>query len=62
VQTSVVTALFLDKKLAMECLSAKNRVQCDKRWIEETKKVLAAIGEEHPYFSISHSTGLKLIE
>jgi len=61
--TSAVVALFLDGVAARLCLTEHDdHVPCDPRWLESTKIVLSAIGDNHPDFVITHSHGLALIE
>jgi hypothetical protein len=60
-QTSGIVALFLDEAAATACLEAGNPQLCDARWLESTKAVLAAIGEKHPSFHISHDPDLDLL-
>lgn len=59
--TSSIVALFMDKTKAEECLASNDLKPCDPRWIEETKIVLDAIGDNHPVFEICHWPGLALI-
>ena len=61
IQTSGIVALFLDEAAATACLEAGNPQLCDARWLESTKAVLAAIGEKHPSFHISHDPDLDLM-
>ena len=60
-QTSGIVALFLDEVAAMACLEAENAVLCDARWLDSTKAVLDAIGENHPSFFVSHDPDLDLL-
>ncbi len=48
-----IVALFKTKKEAKECFAKLNLQYCDKRWIKETKQVLADIGPNHPDFKIA---------
>ncbi len=59
-QTSLIAALFKDKADALLCFRKADRVACDLRWAPFTKEVLAAIGDNHPCFSICRSPGLAL--
>lgn len=51
--TSSVIALFQEEDLARLCLVEEDHQPHDKRWREETKKVIRAIGENHPNFYVS---------
>jgi len=59
--TSSIVALFLDEMAAVACDKAGNLVPCDPRWKDQTIAVLRAVGENHPYCSISGSPGLILM-
>ena len=48
--TSGVVALFTEKESAMQCFDEHSSEICDPRWIEDTRKVLDLIGDEHPVF------------
>lgn len=60
--TSAVTALFLTKKGALQCLGAEGKKPCDDRWRKETIDVLRAMGKQHPYCSISTDPSFRLID
>lgn len=59
--TSNIVALFSKKRDAFECNVAKNLVFCDPRWKDNTIAVLRAIGDEHPYCSITDFLDLRLM-
>ena len=59
--TSAITALFLTEDKARQCFDQSGLEPCDPRWIEDTKQVLEAIGEEHPTISICHHDNLALM-
>jgi hypothetical protein len=59
--TSLIVALFLDKDEASFCSEQPDLQPCDQRWIEKTKEVLEAIGEEHPNVTICHWRELALL-
>ena len=59
--TSSVVALFLDKEKALECFKSEYQDICDSHWLEETKEVLKAIGENHPAFEICHLPVMELV-
>ena len=61
-QTSDIVALFLREGDAERCFSSPNIRPCDPVWIEETKKVLEAIGKNHPNVTICHFPEFALIE
>lgn len=50
--TSSVVALFFTAKEAQECFRQERREPNDKRWRQQTKNVLDAIGDKHPVFDI----------
>jgi hypothetical protein len=58
--TSPLVGLFLSEIGARECLATENRVVCDPRFIEETRKVIDAIGSNHPVFVIALEESLRL--
>jgi hypothetical protein len=60
-QTSGIVALFLDKESAIACLETGDGQLCDPRWLESTKAVLAAIGDDHTSFYVSHDPDLDLL-
>ena len=60
--TSLISALFLDKEAALRCLDEAKLVPCDSRWLMETRAVIEAIGDDHPNFTVCHSRGLDLME
>jgi hypothetical protein len=51
-RTSLIVALFKTKKEAHSCFQDTKLQPCDQRWVEQTKNVLAAIGNDHPVFEI----------
>lgn len=53
-QTSPVVALFEKEADAKECFNEPNLKPCDPRWIEQTRRILDVIGEEHPVFFVPH--------
>ena len=59
--SSNIIALFTSKKKAMECFHSEDLVDCDSRWIEDTKRVLRLIGDNHPTFEVCHWGDLALI-
>lgn len=50
--SSDIVALFTTKKKAMDCFGQNKLQKCDPRWIEDTKRVIKRIGDEHPKFYI----------
>lgn len=60
-QTSYVVALFLEKEDAEKCLAVCSEITCDPRWINQTKEVLQAIGDEHLKISMPNSPDLWLM-
>jgi hypothetical protein len=50
--TTYVAALFLEEEQARSCFEHTDIEPSDPRWIKETAEVLAAIGDDHPHFSI----------
>ncbi len=60
--TSSVVALFLTEAEARSCLDQNSDVVCDPRWLKQTETVIAAIGDNHPKFSVSHTPELALIQ
>jgi|GEM_PF-1036239 len=61
-RTTAIIALFLTRKNAEKCFSSPDPQLCDPRWLQETKKVIEAIGEDHPTFTVCHSPGLALFD
>ncbi len=59
--TSLIVALFLNETDALACSGMPNLQPCDPRWKEKTIATLKAIGENHPYCSISTWPDLWLI-
>lgn len=60
--TSNVVALFFEEVEAKDCLLIyDNLLPCDPRWLDSTKKVIDAIGREHPVFEICEYEGLRLL-
>jgi hypothetical protein len=59
--TSLVVALFLKEKDAVDCFNAGDGVGCDKRWLNQTKGVLNLIANNHPAFSVSKSPSFSLV-
>jgi len=53
-QTSAVVALFDNEAAAMQCFNEPDLKPCDPRWIEQTRRVLNAIGDDHPTFFVPH--------
>ncbi len=54
-KTSPLVGLFLKKPKALKCFNSNNPEMCDARWQRETKKVINAIGKDHPVFVVSKS-------
>lgn len=52
--TSSVVAFFTEEAEAMRCLNEPELKPCDSRWIEQTRQVLDAIGDDHPAFFVPH--------
>lgn len=50
--SSDIVALFTTKKKAVDCFAQSDLEACDTRWIEDTKKVVKKIGENHPSFEV----------
>lgn len=59
--SSGIVALFTKKSKALECFNSRDLVQCDSRWIEETKNVINKIGEDHPSFYVCEWGDLSLL-
>ncbi len=59
--TSSIVGLFLNLKTASECFGEDGLCPCDIRWRTETQSVIEAIGDNHPFFSVSHSPELRLM-
>lgn len=59
--SSAIVALFFDEKDARTCLASDALVAADLRWVDSTRAVLAAIGDNHPSFTISHFPSLELL-
>lgn len=52
--TSSVIALFAKENEAMQCFNESDLEPCDPRWVEQTRQVLNAIGDDHPAFFVPH--------
>ena len=60
--TSRIVGLFLEKQGALDCLNDHQDLTfCDQRWLDTTKKVICAIGHEHPVFEVCEWEGLRLV-
>lgn len=59
--SSYIVALFATRKKAMDCFAYSDLQPCDSRWIEETKKVIKRIGEDHPSFEVCRWGDLALL-
>jgi hypothetical protein len=60
--TSAIVALFLTGKEAKACFAEAELHHSDPRWKKQTKEVLQAIGDEHPYIFVCHDLGWRLIK
>ena len=60
--SSPIVALTLKKSDAEKCFKSGSTKICDPDWIEHTKAVLKAIGNDHPKFSIPSSPDLWLMD
>ncbi|MBI2676531.1 MAG: hypothetical protein HYX21_01055 [Candidatus Yanofskybacteria bacterium] len=59
--TSFVIALFFNEVEAKDCLLVyDNLLPCDPRWLDSTKKIIEAIGQEHPVFEVCEYEDMKL--
>lgn len=59
--SSDIVALFTTKKKAVDCFAHSDLEPCDTRWIEDTKKVVKRIGENHPSFEVCRWGRLALL-
>lgn len=60
--TSSIISLFFSEEEAKSCLlSSDDLTPCDPRWLDSTKKVIDAIGREHPVFEVCEHGDLRLI-
>lgn len=59
--TSPIVALFLSEEDARTCFEQLDLVPCDPRWLDQTKEVIVAVGEEHPTITVCHYPDLALI-
>lgn len=60
--TSEIIGLFLEKQDALDCLNDhQDLTPCDERWLDSTKKVICAIGHEHPVFEVCEWEELRLV-
>jgi hypothetical protein len=59
--TPPIAALFRDKRKALACFRIENLKPHDPRWLEETRKVVRAIGTEHPVFEVCRDPFLGLL-
>ncbi len=61
--TSYIVALFLSRKLAMECFETRGELKaCDSRWLGETMDVIESIGTEHPVFEFCRNPHLTMLK
>ena len=61
-KTSNIVALFFNEVEARDCLLIYDNLSpCDSRWLDSTKKVIEAIGHEHPVFEVCEFEDLKLM-
>ncbi|MCL4403749.1 hypothetical protein M1432_00105 [Patescibacteria group bacterium] len=60
--SSAIVALFLEVRNAARCFQYPDPRPYDERWLEETKKVVAAIGENHPAFYVDEERRHALAE
>lgn len=60
--SSPIVGLFLKKKDAERCFASGSAKFCDPDWIEQTKAVLRAIGNDHPKVSMPSSPRLRLMD
>ena len=51
--TTQIVALFFKEADALECSCESDLQPCDPRWKKDTIAILRAIGDDHPYCSIS---------
>lgn len=59
--SSYIVALFTTKKNAMACFAHTDLQPCDPRWIEETRRVIKKIGDNHPSFEVCRWEDLALL-
>ena len=59
--TSGIVALFLFENDAVVCGRADNLTSGDKRWHQNTVEVLRAIGENHPFCSVTKHPEMELV-
>ncbi len=59
--SSLIVALFVDRVSAMRCFESSNLVAHDRRWIKDTKAVIAAVGDDHPRFTVCRRPNLMLV-
>ena len=59
--TSLIVALFLIEEEALSCFEQPELKPCDSRWINKTKEVTEAIGDNHPNVTVCHWPELALI-
>lgn len=60
--TDRIVVLFPDAEEAKKCFKSSGLEYRDSRWLEETARVIVAIGDAHPVFSICHEKGRDLME
>lgn len=53
--TSGIAALFTDRTLAEKCVASGEQTSFSEKYIDDTKKTLQDIGDEHPIFIIGES-------
>ena len=60
--TSDIVGLFTERGEALNCSKQhKDLTPCDERWLDSTKKVINAIGHEHPVFEVCGWGDLRLL-
>lgn len=58
--TSLIVALFLNKKEAENCFNQSELQPLDERWVHKTREVVDRVGDNHPNITICHWNVLSL--
>ena len=60
--SSDIVALFRSRRKATQCLGSGKLVPSDPRWLEETKKILSEIPDDHPTIYVCRHEGMTLLK
>ncbi|HWP61232.1 MAG TPA: hypothetical protein VN495_01380 [Candidatus Paceibacterota bacterium] len=58
--SSLIIGLFKTKEEALACFEVGDGTECDTRWIDSTRAVVAEIGDDHPSIYVSHDKDFQI--